>query len=123
MVMKSNMKKDALKILFEGLKVADPENAVKSSLSVKGDILRIKDREYDLRNFENVYVVGAGKASGRMAKAVEDILDERIRSGFVITKKKGIIEKKDEKERTKRIEIVEGSHPIPDERSVEGARK
>jgi len=32
-------------------------------------------------------------------------------------------ERRQEKERTKRIEIVEGSHPIPDERSVEGARK
>jgi glycerate 2-kinase len=47
---------------------------------------------------------------------LESILGDRIFSGVVVVKK-------GEKRRLKRIAIIEGGHPIPDENSVAGARK
>ena len=62
-----------------------------------------------------IYVVGAGKASAMMARAVENALADRIVSGLVIVK--------DGHTATggaplNRITLREASHPIPDERGV-----
>jgi hydroxypyruvate reductase len=60
-------------------------------------------------------VVGAGKASAAMAKAVEDRWDGQL-SGFVVTRDGYAVP-------CKRIEIFESAHPVPDARSVEGAQR
>jgi hydroxypyruvate reductase len=56
-----------------------------------------------------VLVVGAGKASAEMARAVEDACGERVAGGLVVVK-----ERRDPGLR--RVGVVEAGHPIPDER-------
>jgi glycerate 2-kinase len=65
---------------------------------------------YDLAEIDRIVVVGAGKASGRMAVALEEILEDRVESGLVIVKDGYTTS-------TKRIRIAEAAHPVPDERS------
>jgi glycerate 2-kinase len=60
-------------------------------------------------------VVGAGKASGAMAKAVEDHWDGPL-SGLVVTRYGHRLP-------TSRIEVVEASHPVPDAAGREAARR
>jgi hydroxypyruvate reductase len=60
-------------------------------------------------------IVGAGKASAAMAKAVEDHWDGEL-SGLVVTRYGYAVP-------CKRIEIFESAHPVPDAASVEGARR
>ena len=60
-------------------------------------------------------VVGAGKASAAMAKAVEDHWPGELR-GRVVTRYGYAVP-------CKRIEIVESAHPVPDAASVEAARR
>ena len=62
-----------------------------------------------------VIVVGCGKASAAMAAAVEDVLGERVAGGLVVVKDGYRIP-------TRHIEIVEGGHPVPDERGEAAAR-
>lgn len=97
-----NLRKDALTIFHAGLKAADPANAVRAAL----------------RGFPKgrVWVVGAGKASARMASAVEQVLGNRIAGGLINTKDGHLA-------KLKRVELNECSHPVPDERGVEGARR
>ena len=60
-------------------------------------------------------VVGAGKAAAAMAKAVEDHWAGPI-EGLVITRY-------DHGLPTKRIEVVEAAHPVPDESGQQAARR
>jgi glycerate 2-kinase len=59
-------------------------------------------------------VVGAGKASGAMAAAVEEVWGDRVADG-VVAVKDGY------RAPTRRIRIVEAGHPVPDERGARAA--
>ena len=62
-----------------------------------------------------VVVVGAGKASGAMASVVEEAWGERVAGGLVVVKDGHLAE-------TRRVQLVEAGHPVPDERGAAAAR-
>ena len=62
-----------------------------------------------------IIVVGAGKASARMAKAAEEALGDRITDGILVVKH-------GHTERLGSIRQIEASHPVPDEDGVRGTR-
>jgi glycerate 2-kinase len=62
-----------------------------------------------------VVVVGAGKASGAMAAAVERQLGDRVADSLVVVKD-------GYRAPTRRIRVVEAGHPVPDERGAAAAR-
>lgn len=108
------MRADALKILRAALAAADPAAAVARHLSVKQGILTAGRRRYRLDQFENIFVIGAGKASAAMAQAVERLLGRRISEG-IINVKYGDAAK------LRRIELNYSGHPIPDGNGMRGA--
>ena len=62
-------------------------------------------------------VVGAGKAGGAMARAVEDAWPkDKPLSGIVITRYGHSVE-------TTRIDVIEAGHPVPDEAGEQSARR
>lgn len=105
-----------LKLLEAGLKAADPVVAIKRSVTVEGNKLRVLDKEFDLNLFTEIIVVGAGKASGNMAQALEDILGDKIDEGLVIVPKEMV-----PKHKLKKIKLWGADHPLPTQRGVEGA--
>ena len=62
-----------------------------------------------------IIVLGAGKASAAMAKAIEDRRSGPL-DGLVVTRTGHGVP-------CRRIEIVEASHPVPDERGHDAARR
>ena len=98
---------DARTIFEASLAAADPILLVRRSLQLDGAILQAGKRLYDLARYSNLYVVGAGKAAAKMARAVEALLGERIAGGIVIVKHGHSIP-------LKKLKIVEAGHPIPD---------
>lgn len=102
-----------------GLARVDPVSMMRRVLTLYGDELRLATEsrclDLDLSVFDNVRVLGAGKASARMALGLERLLGERIAGGVVVVKD-GC------KEPLSRIRLMEASHPIPDERSAAAAR-
>ena len=103
-------------IMEAALQAADAVEAVRRNVLLQGNTLHVGRRMYDLRTYEHIYVVGAGKASAAMAMALEDILGERITAGW-INVKDGYTAP------TRKIMIHEAGHPLPDRRSVEGTRQ
>jgi len=97
------------------LAAVDPREAVRRHLRREQDRLHFGSHTLDLREFDRVLVVGAGKASAPMAVAVEEILGDRITSG-IVNVKYGYTE------RTHKIRLIEAGHPVPDEQGMEGAR-
>ncbi len=96
-----------LKLLAAGLEAADPYHALCSSISLQRHSLRVGRRTYDLSRVDRLIAVGAGKASARMAQALEMALGTRLDDGLVIVKTGHTLP-------TKRITIREAGHPIPD---------
>ncbi len=99
------LRRHALSIFQAALKAANPELAVTREL-----------RRIDAGKYRRVIVVGAGKASAAMAHAAEKVLGRRIAAGLINTKDGHLAD-------LKRIELNECSHPVPDARGVEGARR
>jgi len=95
------------KLITKGLEAADPYRAIIKAVSLRGRSLHVGDRSYDLSRFNRLLVVGAGKASARMAQAIESVLGSQLEGGFVVVKTGHRVP-------TKRITVAEASHPIPD---------
>jgi len=110
------LRKDSIKIFYAGLRAADSFEAVKKFVHREGNLLTIDKDSYLLNEFKHIYIVGAGKASASMGKAIETILDNKIEKGL-INVKYGYGEK------LKRVKINQAGHPIPDEAGVRGARE
>ena len=101
---------------MSALKAVDPFVLVKNSLKREDQLLYAEGWECDLKKIKRIFVVGAGKASASMALGVEEILLDKIYSGIVITKK-------NYSTKLKKIELVFGGHPIPDEDSLKGTKR
>ncbi|MGQ9851290.1 MAG: glycerate kinase type-2 family protein [Aggregatilineaceae bacterium] len=101
----------ALDVLDAALTAANPAQAIRRTLRRDGDTLLVADRPYDLQQFRRVLVVGAGKATAPMARAVEELLADRLTAGTV-TVKYGYTEP------VERITIHEAGHPVPDAAGV-----
>ena len=56
---------DARNIFDAALEAADPIVSIKRHLRFETDNLYAGDRVYDLAHYDNVYVVGAGKATAK----------------------------------------------------------
>lgn len=102
-------RKVILEIIESSLQQLDSYLLIRRLLKLDGSILQIGNLHWDLSKKRKIFVIGAGKAGNAMAMAIEEILGDWISWGLVIVKH---IEDKD---RLKRIELVKGGHPIPNE--------
>ncbi len=101
----SLLRRHALSIFRASLRAADPRSSVAAAL-----------RNLDPARYRRIVVVGAGKASAAMAQAAEKTLGRRIDAGLINTKDGHLAP-------LKRIQLNECSHPVPDQRGVDGARR
>ena len=106
--MHKDLKAEARQIFGAGLRAVDPREAVKRFLKVEGGTLHVGEQVLNLESFSSIWVIGAGKGSGAMAQAVEEILGGRIKGGLVIVKYGYVAP-------LERIRLVEAGHPTPDE--------
>jgi glycerate 2-kinase len=98
------------------LAAVDPYNAVLKAAGAEHEQLQIADAKYDLTAFDRIIVVGAGKATARMALAVESLLGNRIAAGLIVVKEEHTAS-------LKIIEQVEAAHPVPNEAGIAGAQR
>jgi glycerate 2-kinase len=118
-----------LEILEAGLRAADPYYATLDTLRLEGEHLIIGGDLFapagsplpnsvtvDLRQVKRIFVLGAGKGINGVAKAIEDVLGDRLSGGVVI-------EKHGTPHSLTRVEVVYGAHPIPDEGCARGCER
>ena len=75
-----------------------------STFKVYGD-------EFNLNKNQKIYVLGSGKASPTMAEAIEKIFTSNIHAGLIIAPPHS-------NSNLNTIQMLEGTHPIPDEKSL-----
>ena len=104
----------ALDIAEYALGYVDPYAAVKHYVKLEGSRLLVDDDSFDLDQVNNIYAIGAGKATYPLAAALEEILGDRITDGFISIKKgqkESFLEKFGA---LTNIRSVESAHPVPD---------
>jgi glycerate-2-kinase len=106
-------RKDVLDILTRVVESVNPYDAVKRVF--RDNKICVKDDIFELSNFENIYVIGFGKASVGMTKAVVESV--KVTKGAIITNDSLAKISYDE------IEIIIGGHPLPNNGSILGAEK
>jgi glycerate-2-kinase len=120
------------------LAAVDAARLVETNVLRDGEELRILGEIFELSSFENVRLMAFGKAAAGMAEALADILGARLTGGLVVTpapetgrrgasrrprKGKIIPGPAGEFRSHPQLEYLEAPHPLPDERSVEAARR
>lgn len=120
---KTKLRTDAIRIFKAAVKAANPGEAVKKHVRIRDGKLIIslqgeKKKDFDLRKFRRLFILGAGKASAPMAAALEEILSRAgiIPCGVVVVKYGHTVP-------LRYVKIVEAGHPIPDKNGLRGARE
>ena len=103
-----------LRIARRALDAVSPAAAIVDRVRLRGSRLVLDSGSMDLRDFERAVVLGFGKASVGMGRAVLPLLDGLSVSGVLVT---NAVEDVDP------LEVVEGAHPLPDDRSVAAGRR
>ncbi len=97
----------AEQIFLAGVESVIPSHLIPDIFYIKDDMLHIKHLIFPLKNIENIFVIGAGKASAAMAFEIEKILGPLITGGHVIVKY-------GHSSKLNHIKVSEAAHPIPD---------
>ncbi len=110
------LRKTALDIIAHALAGADPYKAARALVEVQDDTLAVGDLRFGLSPDRRIFLVGAGKATFPIAKALEDILTDRITDGVIVCKygQQGSLS---------RAKLHLAGHPIPDESGWEASHK
>lgn len=108
----AELRKAAGEIFQAALDAANPRVAIHRHLQREGEKLLVNGEAYDLGR-GRICVVGAGKAAGAMAAAVEEVLEDRVSDGVIVVKDGHSVA-------LRRIRIFEASHPVPDVRGMKG---
>ena len=107
------IRRDILDVFSYAIASVDPYFSVKKVIQDKKII--IGSKVFNISDFEYVYLVGFGKASVGMSQAICDSI--KIKQGVVITNSKESIVKDNN------ISTYVGSHPIPDQKSIDATDK
>jgi glycerate 2-kinase len=114
--------REARSLLLESLDFAlkeiDPQRLVNSQIKYDKEKFSVLNISFNLSKFDNIFVIGGGKASGAMAQALESILNEKITDGIV-----NIPEGIEGKYHCDFIKLHASSHPIPNQNGVSGVKK
>ena len=138
----------ALDCLAAGIAAALPERIVADRVSVDGGILDIEPVdgtriEYDLDDYDEIRLIGAGKAAGGMANALATRLGDRLAGGAVVTTNDsgghasgtnggsdaGTNERSDDDDDEvgfppgSPVDVLPGDHPLPSDRGVASTRR
>jgi glycerate 2-kinase len=105
-------KENAVNLFKETLRQAHPSRLIPSILKIdsKQESLTIMNQKVEIPLSRPIYMIGLGKASVEMAEAVSSVLKERLTKGVIITNK-------DPNKEIDKVEILTGSHPLPDQKS------
>ncbi len=110
------MRRIAFDIVDHALAKADPYKATRKLVSIERDTLHVGEISIDLKKQGRIFLLGTGKATYPIAKALEELLGDRIEDGVIICKygQEGTLA---------HSRLYFSSHPIPDEAGFSAAKE
>jgi glycerate 2-kinase len=110
----ATMRQHAMEIFQAALRAVDPVEAILRYVKQTDDGLLIGERRFKFEDYDRILVAGTGKAGAPMAKALEDLLGDRISDGVIVVKEGHSLP-------LHHVRIHEAGHPVPDSRGIRGA--
>jgi len=107
-------RKLARRIFQSAVESVLPARLIRGAVELNGDKLRVLDSHHSLRPDQQVHIFGSGKASVGMAKSLLSLLGEKVAGGIIVTSQAA-------DDDLSPLLVLQGSHPVPDERSIRGA--
>jgi hydroxypyruvate reductase len=104
-------------ILQTAIRAADPFQVVFDNIEVQSSQLIVGEVTYPLYPHTRIVMVSIGKASPSMAAAAVERLGEHLSRGVVVCK-----HPPEKPIRHEAVEVLIGSHPVPDQRSVDAGK-
>jgi len=114
------MGRDVCEIMAAAINAVNPYQCVKDAVGLYGQRLMVGELEIDLSRYERKFIIGFGKASVPMAKALIEIIGQKFNDAFVLTKNKKFQEEFD---KFQSLKIFLGGHPLPTRDSVNSTQK
>ncbi|MGH7411872.1 MAG: DUF4147 domain-containing protein, partial [Candidatus Methylomirabilis sp.] len=108
------LRESASEVYRASLQAVDPALAVRRHLVREGGHLLVDGASYPMDSIERILLVGAGKASGAMAEAVEGFVGDLIADGLVMVTYGQSFS-------TRRVRLQAAGHPVPDDAGLRGA--
>lgn len=104
-----------LAIAEAGYEAIRTDAVIRTTVGLKGTVLTVAGTAYDLAEYKRLFVLGVGKCSMDAARALEEILGDRITDGVIIDVRPA--------HDLVRIRAYEGTHPYPSTQNVEHTRE
>jgi len=105
----NSLRKAALDILEVGYESVLTEKVMMESIVLTDQILKIKNKKYDLKKYKRIFVIAIGKCANQSAGVLEDILGDKITQGVVLDIVPG---------QFKKLRSEVGTHPFPSEQNI-----
>ncbi|MFX0168372.1 MAG: glycerate kinase [Candidatus Hodarchaeota archaeon] len=102
-----------LHLLNEALNAVNPRTLTEHALRFDNSMITFGNQQLHLDEINGVFVIGAGKATGRMAEAIETLLNDHIIGGLIIVPETTVNDYS-----LDLIQIRGGGHPVPTEASI-----
>ncbi len=99
-------RKIVLKLVETALLSIQPKEVFKSNIYRERNNLTIANKDFDLSEYERVFILGFGKGAAGNSKQLEDLLGKDLTAGFVIDTNGA---------QFKKIKFTKGTHPLPSE--------
>lgn len=111
------MKSTAKNMIDSAMRTVDPYHLILEQLTFNDTDLIIQGKvNINLSEFENIYVIGAGKGTAPMALAMEELLGSKINAGAINVKY-------GHGQKLEKIKLFEAGHPILDENTLMNTNK
>ncbi len=111
----SQLKEKAKAIWLQALQAVDVTSRVQEKIRTDGEMLIFGTEIIELTQYDEIVLIGMGKASLEMGAAVEAILEPYKLKGLVVTNRR--------QSKPIKSEIIVAGHPLPNQASMEAARK
>ena len=106
----SDERRIVLDLIEAAVASIQPELILRKNFSLEGKKLKIQNEVLNISDFENIFLIGFGKGSAKIASIVEKTLGNILTKGYVIDVTGDNFSK---------IEFTLGTHPLPSQTNID----
>jgi hydroxypyruvate reductase/glycerate 2-kinase len=110
----SERRKTARGIFGSAVESVLPDRLITNSVFLQNNTLHILDAVHSLKPGRKIHIFGSGKAVVGMARGLLSVLKDEVAGGILVTSQLT-------DDDLSPLMVVQGSHPVPDKKSVRGA--
>jgi len=106
----SKERETVLDLIETALTSIQPKSVLEKNFVVKNSLLKISDKQINLKEYERIFLIGFGKGSAGISSILEEKLGNFLTKGFVIDTSKNHF---------KKIDFTLGTHPLPSQQNLD----